>query len=266
MNVIFNRPLLYRSGLFCVLFLCATGPSLDAQFKFREPPNRQQPEALSTEAGELVWEWFLWNREIGRFAIEGSLIYRPSGSASREFQMRLEGNWSGPCHATSITLSGPGLSPVRKDVEVCDEKVTVMDTGEEGEPMRVTLGNADLSGPVFEGLPFTWNDLLMPYLRWAPPEYVGPVRFLGRPAHKFALRNPNGDAFPARVIVTVDEDYAALLEAEMVDRDGFVAKRMRVDGFRKFGEEWMFSGLTWENRRERASVRLKVYSFKSTNL
>jgi hypothetical protein len=265
MRLSFKRPHLHRGGLFCAFFLLVAGLSLPAQFKFREPPNRQDPDALSTEAGQRVWEWFQWNRDIGTFVLEGSLTYRPSGAASREFDFELEGNWQGPCHATAVTLSGTGHPRIRRDVEVCDGKAFLFQPGENGSG-RVALDAASMGQPVFEPLPFTWNDLLMPYLEWGTPDYIGPVRFLGRPAHKFALRNPDPDAFPSRVVVTIDEDYAALLEAELFNDGGFVAKRMRVDGFRKYGDDWMFSGLTWENRAERSSVRLKVYSFKSTNL
>jgi hypothetical protein len=265
MRLSFTRPHLHRGGLFCILILFGVCLHLPAQFKFREPPNRQQPDALSTEAGERVWEWFLWNREIGRFTLEGSLTYRPSGADSVEFDFQLQGDWQGACHETAVTLSGDGTQSATKAVDVCGGQAFLVDSGE-NESSRVLLDAAAMSRPVFEALPFTWNDLLMPYLGWGPPDYLGPVRFLGRPAHKFALLNPDRDAFPERVVVTIDEDYAALLEAELFDGDGFAGKRMRVDGFKKFGEDWMFSGLTWENRAERSSVRLKVYSFKSTNL
>jgi len=78
------------------------------------------------------------------------------------------------------------------------------------------------------------------------------------------LEQAGAGAMPEKVVVTIDEDYAALLQADLSDATGFRSRRMRIGGFRKFGDNWMASELVWENRRERSSIKLEVYSFINT--
>ena len=101
----------------------------------------------------------------------------------------------------------------------------------------------------------------MPYLGWKDVSYVGPARYLGRPAHRFALVNENPDGSLLKVIVTLDEDYAALLKADLYGTDDKLLKRIRIGGFKQFESEWMFSELFWEDRVTRESVILKVSAF-----
>lgn len=263
MSFTFSRPPRFRGGLFIFLGLVGLGAPLCGQFKFREPPNRQQPEILENSTGEFLWAWFLQNRQVGPFHMEGFLSYRPSAAASVRYDFQLTGNWQGAYQETRMTLLGEEGSRIERQVIFQDGvHYRVRETGEGRE--LLPLDEAAFAEPVTGGLPFAWQDVLMPYLDWEGVQYLGPKRFLGRPAHQFEVRNPQKGGFPERVIVTLDEDYAALLQCDLIDASGFVAERMRVGGFRKFGEEWMFSELVWENRSDRSSVRLKLYSFRST--
>jgi len=124
--------------------------------------------------------------------------------------------------------------------------------------------SVDWSASLLDGVAFTWLDLLMPYLQWEDVNYLGPDRYLGRPAHRYELLNPDGGSFPARVVVTLDEDYAAMLKVDLYDSNHRLQKRMRIGGFKKFEDNWMASELNWEDRPARSSVKLNVYSFMNT--
>lgn len=257
----FAKPFrILRNGFFCLLLAGIFHAHLHGQFKFREPPNRQDPDMLDAAGGQAFWNWFLLNRAAGIFELEGILTYRPAGAASISYRFVMEGNWQDDRQETLVSLSDESGAAVSKQVIRCSGQTVVRDS--DGERI---LQQQDWSLPVMESFPITWMDLLMPYFEWKEVEYLGPDRYLGRPAHRFVLSNPQPGAFPARVTVTLDGDYAAVLKADLHDAYGSLQKRMRVGGIKKFPDGWMFSELTWEDREARSSIRLKLYSYTSTS-
>ncbi|MEX0325265.1 MAG: hypothetical protein AB3N33_04165 [Puniceicoccaceae bacterium] len=260
----FSLPLFYRGRFFCVLLLATliAVPPLGAQFKFREPPNRQNPDALEEREGDRVWEQFLVNRHIGSFQLEGVLVYRPGRAPSRTYKLQLSGNWQNGSELTRVALTGEDGQHEDKSVLLEGGRTFLVNDQDSRCTEPVAVESGQLDEPIFESLPFTWADLLMPFLNWDNANYEGPDRYLGRPAHRFSLLNPEPQSFPVRVVVTVDEDYAALLKADFHDGDDVRVKRLRIGGFKQFDNEWMFSELTWSNRPQRESVTLRVRSFK----
>lgn len=234
-----------------------------AQFKFREPPNRRDPQTMAETDGRIVWQNFQRNRAVGTFHLDGRLVYRPLRLPSESFHLTIEGVWSGEREQTLITLRNSAGSMLRRKVVTENGQVRLFDVSTANDDEPVTLPDDDLQQPFIDQLPFTWSDLLMDFLHWEQVEYIGPDRYLGRPAHRFALANPLPDTSPARIVVTVDEDYAALLKAEFYSPDNNLVKRMRIGGFKQFDEEWMFSELIWEMRLRRESIRLDVHSFST---
>jgi hypothetical protein len=265
MNLSNSPSRFFRVGLFSFvlpfLFLFSFSSPTHGQFKFREAPNRQLPSSLSGEEGDAIWGAFLFGREVGRFALSGTLVHRPPGRSSESYRFRLEGDWSRGREHTVVVLEPETGSPVVKETLVLPEGVFLAQEPEAGEESMRPLSPEELHEPFMEGLPLAREDLLMPFLYWKERFYLGPDRYIGRPAHRFALFNPDEESFPAKVVVTVDEDYAALLKASLFDFDGNLVKRVRVGGFRKFEGEWMFSEIIWEVRSTRESVKLAVDSF-----
>ena len=261
MNFFFKPFRLFRNGFFCLLLIVQVCSPLSGQFKFREPPNRQMPNLLDESVGQQFWNWFLSNRASGVFQFEGTLTHRPSGSASVTYDLLMRGDWRAQSQETLITLTDISGQSHSWEVDVSDGHARVVDsTGER------LLDEEDWTSPVMEEFPFTWMDLLMPYFDWTDVTYIGPDRYLGRPAHRFSLSNPEPDAFPSSVTVTLDGDYAAVLKADLFDQRGLLLKRMRVGGIKKFEDGWMFSELNWENREARSSIRLKISSYRSSSL
>ena len=257
---------IFRDRLFCrsILLLLASVALLPAssfgQFKFREPPNRQTPDALSGYDEQRIWLDFLSARYLGKFSLNGTLKYRPARKASTSYDFQLKGNWNSKEQLSELKLSRLNEPSFEKTVTIRDGEVFVLEKN--GELIdEVPLKDDALTIPLTKGLPFTWTDLLMPYLKWKNVTYLGPDRYLGRPAHRFVLTNEDTIDTASKVIVTLDEDYAVLLKSDVLDKDDNVLKRIRVGGFKQFNDEWMFSELYWEQRQSRESVRLKVSDF-----
>lgn len=252
---------LKRGSFFIFSLLWILPVLVEGQFKFREVPGRQDPARLSGSEPEAVWDAFQTGRQMGWFMIEGELVHRPAGASSKSHDFVLEGDWKGESERTRIQLSGEDGETRSKRILTCAGRTWILD-GAGNREEEIT--EEDWSEPIFEELPLTWMDLLMPYLRSKSFAYLGPDRFLGRPAHRFEIERTSAGAMPETVVVTLDEDYAALLQADLFDPTGFRSRRMRIGGFRKFGDNWMASELVWENRRERSSIKLEVYSFINT--
>lgn len=246
-----------------ILFCCGVTES-DAQFKFREPPNRQLPNALDREDGDQLWSYFLNSRAQGMFLLEGYLIHRPAQEASQRFFIRLQGDWNRLHEVSTITLWNESGEQSGQQIRI-DREVSIIEYFEESDNSWKRVEEGFMNTSIFPGLPLSWEDFLMPYLRWESVDYKGPFRYLGRPAHRYELQNPDERDEPSRLIAVLDEDYAALLELEFVSKNGNMLRRFRVSGFKEFPAGWMFSALVWENRLDRSSVRFELEDYSIPN-
>ena len=189
------------------------------------------------------------------------MSYRPAGRSSTEYDFLLEGDWNSKRHLSSLQLTDQDGVEFFKQVLVRDDTAYLVED-DNGCQRESVINQNGMSAPLVDSLPFTWDDILMPYLQWDKVVYIGPERYLGRPAHKYVITNEDPAASISKVIVTLDEDYAVLLKSDVFNKDDTLAKRVRVSGFKQFGNEWMFSELVWEHRLSRDSVRLKVSGFQ----
>lgn len=248
------------NGLLVFLLLALCGPDLAAQFKFREPTGRVDPDPLSNMEGMALWNAFQHNRAAGTFSIKGLLVFRPPLAASVDYTVRLDADWRVDHESTRVRISGQDEKVTDVELRRSAEQAILVDYSGEAPDCR-DFDESLWQNVIHDGLPFTWTDLMMPYLQWETITYLGPVRYLGRPAHRYELLDTSRDPFPARAVVTLDEDYAAMLRVDLFDAGGSLVQRLRVGGFRKFGDEWMFSELNWEDRATRSSTRLEVSTF-----
>ncbi len=256
-TVSLNRSFRLRLFLCLGLSFLAGMETAHGQFKFRQPPNRQTPEALAPVDEQFLWEVFLQSRNIGNFQLGGKLVYRPPRGASVVFPFTMEGDWSASQRYTRFVLTLPDASVQVREIVQSQGTARFVSRDDEGNlcPGEVIHPSDRIS----ESLPLSWNDLLMPFLEWDSVEYAGPDRYLGRPAHRYRLAAEKGAPV---ITVTLDETYAAVLKLEIRNVSGELLKSMRVTGFKQFDGQWMFSGLAWENRSSRESVRLEVDRFQ----
>lgn len=250
-------------GSLSFLLLFSVGLPLDlvAQFKFREPPNRQAPASLDATGGTLLWRQFINARQNISFRLFGEVAHRPAERPSTSYEISLQAEWGRTLEETWITLKLPTGEALQRSVRSAED-VAEIEYMDPSSGAWVPLRGIALAEAIFAPLPLTWQDLMMPFLKWEPVIYLGPKRSIGRPAHVFRLRNPDVDASLAYVDVVLDEDFAALLEATFHATDGTMLQRLRVTGFKEFPNGWMFSGLVWEDRAKRSSTRLEVLQFE----
>jgi len=231
-----------------------------AQFKFREIPGRRDPGSLNDYDERRLWSDFLYARHLGRFSLAGTLKYRPAKMASTSYDFHLTGDWGSALQVSELTLTGSGGVAYHKNIALRDGRAFIIEETDQGT-RECLVGSDQLSSALVEGLPFTWNDILMPYLKWQNVTYIGPVRYLGRPAHQYLLTSEDSLSDEAKVVVTLDEDFAVMLKSDVMDKDDNVIKRIRISGFKQFDDVWMFSELVWEHRVSRESVVLTVGDF-----
>ena len=249
--------LFYFPTILGLLLAGVLASTASAQFKFRKPPNRQDPDALSAFDEQRIWEQFLASRALGRFTLRGFLVYRPARSKSTTMAMRLSGDWATSEQVTEILLIDQQGKETNRTIKLSNGLPVSEESCADPDP-----DNVDMGGTLVESLPFTWDDLLMSFLHWTDITYLGPDRYIGRPAHRFVLVNDESGQLPSKVIVTLDEDFAAMLKAELFNDQEKIYKRIRIGGFKQFSSGWMFSELYWEDRVNRESVRLEVDAFE----
>lgn len=132
--------------------------------------------------------------------------------------------------------------------------------GENGGVPRVVETN-DYFHPIAESN-FTVFDLLMPYTYWQRFRYEGRTTFRGRPTHVFWMYPPAEDAYLQKVVsgvrIYLDEEFYALMQAEIFDADKKPSKTVTVVDFKKVDEEWILNQVDVRDEQTRDKTRFKV--------
>ncbi len=109
---------------------------------------------------------------------------------------------------------------------------------------------------------FTVFDLLMPYTYWQSFRYEGRTTFRGRPSHVFWLYPPKNDTFLRErlsgVRIHLDEEFYALIQAEIFDAEEKLAKTVTIVDFKKVDDQWILSQVDVRDDRTRDKTRFKV--------
>lgn len=124
------------------------------------------------------------------------------------------------------------------------------------------LGAADLFTPLLPDVELTAFDLQMPFLYWtnATLETVRQVR--GRQAHVFVLRPPtefaSRDSRVAAVRIYVDEQLNALVQSELLDKDGRVLKRFSPISLKTIEKQPLPKAVDFRNEATGDKARLEM--------
>ena len=117
------------------------------------------------------------------------------------------------------------------------------------------------------GTDFTLFDLQMPFLHWTDFVYEGLAKVRSRPAGRFLLYPPP-DFAPARpdltaVRVFIDTQFQALVQVELLGRNGQSTKSVTLIDLKKVGEQWLVKSVDLRNHLTRDKTRL---TFKAVAL
>lgn len=258
-NSIFQslRGLNPRRLLFVIIMIALSGVWLSAQPKGRTPPNRGTPGELSSAEAESLWTQFLRRQAIGSFYFEFELQFRPARLETQNFDGRFWGSWQPGDQRTRFQLQNSeqegferwlmlnGLQPELYHYRTSEEGIQQIPETAWFEPLT-----AELPLPPFF--------ILMPYLYWGNPEYLGPSRVLGRPVHTFRLTNPDPDHSVRHADIRIDEDFYALLEAGFLNAEKDVIFQLEIRSLKKVEEEWIPRTLVWKNLQSRDTFVLKI--------
>jgi len=242
--------------LLCIFVLLGVASDAFAQIRGRIPPNQRDPVLLSEADGARMLAGFRSAYLPGQYAMQFRLTRRGDNGLNQTRDGILWGHWPREGAAWRIVMPDAqtgehfllrGQAPTgawRWDAE--------------------TSGWQDLAGPWGDGqaLVADWGlrpfDLLMPFTRWANTAYEGSLRVRGRPAHAFLFFPPEEDpryADVAAVRVTLDEDFLALLEADIIGQEGNVLRTLRMTSFKKVEEQWLVRRLEIVDRTSGERLR-----------
>jgi len=264
------------SRLFYILFLsayafCALAPvPAHAQPKGRTAPNLQQPGQLELEQGRAVFEAFRERGIAGSHLLRFTFRHMPRRGETEAFTGILYSNWNRSVPALRVVvddhrdasrrsllmLSGPqpeiwgGTEPGKAGTDESDPRAVRLER----------LAPEALDDPILPGIAVRPMDLALPFLYWDDVRYEGTQRQRGRPVHTYSLVPPADDpryADIGSIALILDADFLAILEVRVFDTDGRLARSLKVGGFRKVDEDWIFSWIDLIDERTRDKTRFE---------
>lgn len=129
------------------------------------------------------------------------------------------------------------------------------------DPVPALVPSEQYFDPIAES-DFTVFDLLMPYQFWQSFYYEGRTKLRGRPAHVFWLYPPKEEMFIQQhvsgVRVFLDEEFKALLLAEVYDAEKAPLKTVSIVDFKKVDGYWILKEVDVRNEKTRDKTRFKV--------
>lgn len=271
-----NSRHLSTTVLRCMVVLVAislASSAVQAQTR-RGPPTHHDPVELGRRDARELFDEFRQTHIASPFSFLIELVYLPRIGDSRELEGVLIG---------APTDNGPALrvflaeyaSPrqtqetgdvtrhellMRPSFEGSGRLVENLDTAPRlaFQPLAADAWNE----PMIEGIPLRPFDLFSLFLGWDNYTYQGSDRVSGRPSHVYLVYPPEEDkrfAAIGAVRLVIDEDFAALLNLEILDETGDVLRELRVRRFKKYDEgRWLAREFDLYDRQSRARVRITV--------
>lgn len=254
-----RRPLLIRALFLTAFAGAATAVSLSGQDAGSRPAPRYLQETRDEAEGARALAQFRRAGLAGDYWLEFELRTMPRRGAERSERgqlygtQRAEGPWS------RLVLPGAG--------GVATEQRWLFGAGRP-EAWQWTADSAPRPlGPgesfaAIAGTDITLFDLQMPFLQWSDSVYEGLAKVRGRPAHTFLLYAPAElralRPELAAVRVSLDGQFQALVQAELLDAAGKVLKTIAVLEVKKLGDQWIVKSVDVRSPRTRDKTRFTV--------
>jgi hypothetical protein len=248
----------FLRGFFLLLVFAAAHPRIAAAPAPRPPDLAQVGKPSAEDAADLVEKVRSSGIPVAHY-LDFELRSLPRRGETRVFVGRLWG------------------SPATKDgaitrVELTDAAGAVhrllLQNGERARVWRaagdrvVEVSGPELLAPLIPGLEVSAFDLQMPFLYWPNPEVERVTRVIGRPAHAFRFTPPPD--FAARhpeiggVRAYLDAQFNAIVQIELLGRDGRVAKTMALLSLKTIDRQTLPKALDYRNEITRDKTRLQL--------
>ena len=192
------------------------------------------------------------------YAFQFVLRYMPNRGDDKWMEGRLWGSWNSD------------VSSLRLYFPQCGKKGSMTCFSYTGEnPDAYIAYNSDAAEKVplektteelIPGMGLTLFDIQMPYLHWKDSVYEGPIRFMGRPAHRFILYPQKDKDYGSigAVRVYIDEDYRAVLKAEVLDHSGNKLRSFEVGSLKKINDMWIVKKLNFVDEATKSKARVMI--------
>lgn len=218
-----------------------------AQFGLPDPQEAAQLIAQVREAGIP-----------GQFYLEFELRSLPRRGAEKTFRGRLWGGRNGQGIVTRVEVND-GDGRVHALLVQRGEKPMAWRLA---EGRAVPLEPAAALAPVIPGVEVTPFDLQMPFLNWPNVTVERVTRVLGRPAHAFLFRAPgalaSSDGEITAVRAYLDAQYNAIMQTELLGKNGRVLKSFGLVSLKKVGDQTLPRQADYRNETTRDKTRLQV--------
>ncbi len=240
------------------------GIAAPAQRHQPPPPGYLELSRPDKAEGRKILEEFRQQGISGDYFLEFKLDVLPRQGPEWTLQGRMWGsrNAEGPVTRIDIQPRQTGQPEVRLLVQ--NGRTPAMwrwTSGSSGPPERLGV---EASFTPIEGTVVTPFDLQQPFLYWTDFDYEGLVRMHGRPTYQFLLRPPAELA--ARhpeltgVRVYLDTQYDALVQAELIGKDGTPLKSFSLLDLKKIDDQWLVKAVDVRNERTRDKTRFVITS------
>ncbi len=270
--------LLRRSGVFRAVFVAAVAASLlwpvssFAQRRLGPSPLDTLGQNPSQEDGWEVLRKFRSLGLAGDYSFRFQLRVMPRKGKTRAVSGLMYGtmNELGPLSRVDVVLAEASVGPQAELVPARVHRLLLQN----GLFARAMESRDEVADGVPQMVPteryfepiadsdFTVFDLLMPYTYWQSFRYEGRTTFRGRPSHVFWLYPPENDAFLRErlsgVRIHLDEEFYALIQAEIFDAEEKLAKTVTIVDFKKVDDQWILSQVDVRDDRTRDKTRFKV--------
>ena len=263
MRLFFTRtpaPVLWRA-FFILAAFAATAGKCPAQHKgYRPQPDYVQlGEPDQAEGRRIVADFRKAGFAIGDYYMEFVLRVMPRRGAESLVRGRMWGTRNSQGSLTRVALLGEGGTERRLLVQNGpDPAIWFWETGAVA-PRR--LGVAEQFSPLLP-TDLTPFDLQMPFLFWSDFTYEGMAKLRGRPAHRFLFLPPAGlsaeYAGLAGARVSIDTQYRALVETELIGDRGQTLKSVSLMELKKVQEQWLVKTIDLRNETTHDKTRLSV--------
>lgn len=224
--------------------------------------RRPQPAKSVSEAqGRKIIERFRSHRLQGDFFFQFELVQLPRRGAEIPFEGLMWGTWTEQGPLTRVALWEPGAreGTLRQFLILSGQQPRAWQTLPDGSVEELPQGK--MIDPLVPQLLYTPFDLAMPFVYW-DATYIGPDRVRGRRAQTFLMSAPD-EVRQSRpqwdyVMIALDDEYDALLRAEVVNSDNLPLRSFRIRSFKEIGGQYIIRGIDLVDEEVRDKTRFEV--------
>jgi hypothetical protein len=250
---------LWRAFFILFLLLFAAGATLRAQSskRYRPQPEYVQLNAPDQEEGRKILSEFKGQGIAGQYYLEFDLVYLPRRGKERLCRGQMWGIYKNGFQLSRLSVRNADGVEFRYLIRGGDQPmVWSWKSGDasphklEGKALLEPISDTSLS-------PF---DLQMPFLNWKDFVYEGLTKLRGRPSHQFLLYPPALQLVStpdlSGVRISLDTQYGALVETELLDASGKPNKTLSLMELKKVTEQWIIKTIDIRDEPSRSKTKL----------